>query len=161
MSAPPTFTVPYEATHAHGGATPASSGEERIFPAHYQGIDQVVDTCWRLVEKEMFHRGYGQAEVKIHIALTEAVINAWKHGNRRNPDLPILFRWRFDDHFTFEVHDNGSGFDHQALPDPTQPEHITDESGRGLFIIRASASSVEWRDQGRHLIVRFSPPTRG
>ena len=134
------------------------SGERALRPGRFQDIDQVVELCWQLVEPELLRQGYGDLMLKIRTALGEAIINAWKHGNRRRPDLPILFRWRLANDFRFEIVDAGPGFNFRALPDPTREEALTDETGRGLFIIRSLASSVVWQDRGRHLIVTFARP---
>ncbi len=135
-----------------------TSGEIAIYLDSYHDIDEVVDKCWNLINQEINRLGYGPVEVQIHMALAEAIINACKHGNRHNPNQPIIFRWDFNHDFTFEVHDSGPGFDYQNLPDPTRSERITADNGRGIFIIRSMAHSVRWRDQGRHLIVCFRAP---
>ena len=134
------------------------AGERCFYPRDFNDIDELVETCWGLVRDEIDQRGYGSSEVKIHMAMAEAVLNAWKHGNRRRADLPIQFAWNFDNSFTFEVKDAGAGFDFRNLPDPTHGEQLTAEGGRGVFIIKAFAQSVRWRDQGRHLLVTFTRP---
>ncbi|MFH7319751.1 ATP-binding protein [Desulfurivibrio sp. D14AmB] len=136
------------------------SGERAFRPDRFQDIDQVVEACWRLVEPELLRQGYGEVLPKIRMVLGEAIINAWKHGNRRQPDLPILFRWRLANDFCFEVIDAGAGFNFRALPDPTRDEGLIAETGRGLFIIKSFASSVGWQKRGRHLIVTFARPHR-
>lgn len=139
------------------GATKVS-GEIAIYLDRFRDVDEVVNKCWNMIKQEISRRDYSPAEVQIHMALAEAIINACKHGNRHNPNQPIIFRWHFNHGFTFEVHDRGPGFDYQNLPDPTRSELITAENGRGIFIIRSMAHSVRWRDRGRHLIVSFRAP---
>lgn len=134
------------------------SGEQVLYPERFHDIDEMVESCWDQVRRDLAQRGYGAEEVKIHMALAEALINAWKHGNLGRSELPIIFRWNLNGSFTFEVRDAGKGFNFKALPDPTAGERLTAENGRGLFIIKAFARSVGWRDQGRHLIVTFAQP---
>lgn len=133
-----------------------TNGEKRFYLSFYQGIDHVVEICWQSVVQELRRRGFGPREHDIHLAMVEAIVNAWKHGSKSNPDLPITFRWSFQEGFTFEVEDLGRGFDFNTPPDPTSPERLHEPNGRGLFIIRRVAAEVEWRDQGRHLIVNFT-----
>lgn len=132
------------------------SGERTLLPRQFRDIDELVEQCWQLVGRELGEK-YGPKEIKIRMALTEAIINAWKHGNRRRPDLPIVFRWRCAKNFTFEVIDAGAGFNFLDLPDPTRDEQLSLEAGRGIFIIKTFARSVSWRNQGRHLIATFLP----
>lgn len=141
----------------HGSAEP-SHGERVYYPSSFHDIDAMVEECWQSIRKEIIRHGYTESEVKIHMALAEALINAWKHGHGRNKKLPIIFRWHFDHQFTFEVLDQGPGFNFRSLPDPTNREKITDDNGRGIFIIRTFAQEVDWRDHGRHLVVSFSHP---
>lgn len=134
------------------------AGERRFYPRDFRDIDELVETCWDLVRYEVGRRGYAPDEVKIHMALAEAVLNAWKHGNRRRADLPITFAWNFTNGFTIEVKDAGTGFNFHDLPDPTHGEQLTAEGGRGIFIIKAFAHSMGWRDHGRHLVITFARP---
>ena len=55
-----------------------------------------------------------------------------------------------------EVEDQGSGFDLEAsLRDPTDPENLEREDGRGLFLMRALMDRVEqYRDAGN--VVRLT-----
>lgn len=146
------------AHHQGSGRQGASSGERIYYPCNFRDIDEMVENCWSIIRQELRQRGYAASEVKIHMALAEALINAWKHGHRRDQHLPITFRWCFNHNFTFEVLDQGPGFNFRTLPDPTNGERRTADHGRGIFIIRTFARAVGWRDQGRHLIVTFSQP---
>ncbi|MDZ7641770.1 MAG: ATP-binding protein [Desulfurivibrio sp.] len=138
--------------------TETDTGERTLYPGDFGDIDELVDGCWQLIKDEIEQRGFGPVEIKIHMALAEALINAWKHGNQRRDDLPIVFRWSFNDLFTFEVTDAGNGFDSSQLPDPTRGEQLTAENGRGIFIIKTFAHSLQWREQGRRLRVSFRQP---
>lgn len=59
----------------------------------------------------------------IVVAVTEAINNAIRHGNRedrkKNVNLTLSL---LEDTIKFVVKDEGEGFDHQHLPDPTAPE---------------------------------------
>jgi len=47
---------------------------------------------------------------------------------------------------TFEVRDEGEGFDPAILPDPTHPESWLKLSGRGILFIRSYMDEVTWND---------------
>lgn len=144
-----------------GGASPSSfqgTGEKGLAPADFAGIDELVETCWGAVEDGLLQLGYGPKEAKIHLALHEALINAWKHGNGQRPELPIIFRWRFAEDFTVEILDAGPGFACQTQTDPFTPDRLTEENGRGLFIIRFCADSVRWQKNGSQIIITFAHP---
>jgi len=92
----------------------------------------------------------------ILIALTEAVNNAILHGNKGNPEKNVDIS--FDsgkDWIKFMVKDEGPGFDHSQLPDPTAPENIEKPSGRGIFLMRNLADKVEFFDDGRTVSLNF------
>lgn len=135
-----------------------SNGEKCLTPADFAGIDELVETCWSAVKEGLLQLGYGPGEAKIHLALHEALVNAWKHGNGRRPELPIIFRWRFAEDFTIEIQDAGPGFACEPQTGPSSPDRLTAENGRGLFIIRFCADSVRWQKNGSQVIITFSHP---
>jgi serine/threonine-protein kinase RsbW len=72
----------------------------------------------------------------IAISISEAVNNAIEHGNQG--DRAKLVRIELEelsDGIRIRVHDQGSGFDPSQVADPTDPENLLVESGRGLLII--------------------------
>ena len=93
----------------------------------------------------------------ILIALTEAVNNAIHHGNRLDPSKQVTMGYEVKgDKIIFVVSDQGPGFDFEHLPDPTEPENIEKPHGRGVFLMRALADSVEFSDHGATVAMAFS-----
>jgi serine/threonine-protein kinase RsbW len=93
----------------------------------------------------------------ILIALTEAVNNAIHHGNRLDPSKQVSMGYEVKgDKIIFVVSDQGPGFDFEHLPDPTEPENIEKPHGRGVFLMRALADSVEFSDHGATVAMAFS-----
>ncbi|OGQ85233.1 MAG: hypothetical protein A2512_12325 [Deltaproteobacteria bacterium RIFOXYD12_FULL_56_24] len=135
-----------------------SHGEKCLTPADFAGIDELIEACWGMVKEGLSQLGYGPRETKIHLALHEALVNAWKHGHCKRPDLPITFRWRFDDDFTIEIMDAGPGFACQAPTDPFTQDRLIEEHGRGLAIIRFCADKVSWQKNGGQVIITFNHP---
>jgi anti-sigma regulatory factor (Ser/Thr protein kinase) len=92
----------------------------------------------------------------ILVAITEAVNNAIYHGNQANPkkNIDIFFK-SFPDHVSFIVKDEGTGFNYDTLPDPTNPENIEKPNGRGVFLMRNLADKVSFEDNGSKVVLDF------
>ena len=52
-----------------------------------------------------------------------------------------------------EITDEGSGFDPQAVPDPTCAERVHCDCGRGVMLMKAFMSRVEYSAEGNHVIL--------
>ena len=90
------------------------------------------------------------------IALTEAVNNAIHHGNRLDPSKMVTFGYQaMDDKLIFMVQDQGPGFDHESLPDPTDPENLEKPHGRGVFLMKALADKVDFAENGATVTLAF------
>ncbi|OJX35568.1 MAG: ATP-binding protein [Flavobacteriia bacterium 40-80] len=93
----------------------------------------------------------------ILISVTEAFNNAVIHGNRNNETLPVLIDVEQKDNSVFfRVTDSGNGFDYNNLPDPTAPENIENECGRGIFLIRNLADAVDFNESGNSIEIGFT-----
>jgi serine/threonine-protein kinase RsbW len=92
----------------------------------------------------------------ILISVTEAFNNAVLHGNKSDISLQVLIDVKSDEAMLFfTVTDSGKGFDYLSLPDPTAPENIERECGRGIFLIRNLADSVDFNDKGNSIKIGF------
>ena len=82
----------------------------------------------------------------IAIAVTEAVNNAIIHGNHEDPDKKVHLTFTSQpDGLKVRVIDEGDGFDPDKMPDPTTPENILLEQGRGVFIIKHLMDYTEFK----------------
>jgi serine/threonine-protein kinase RsbW len=91
------------------------------------------------------------------IAVTEAVNNAIEHGNQKRSDLLVeVGVGDSAEEFCFAIKDFGSGFDFNNLPDPTAPENILKENGRGIFLMRSLADEVVFENDGREVNIYFT-----
>jgi serine/threonine-protein kinase RsbW len=90
------------------------------------------------------------------IAVTEAVNNAIQHGNKGDESkmVDVIYE-RKEKVITFRVSDEGDGFDYTNIPDPTTPENIEKESGRGVFLMRNLADAVDFLEDGRVVELQF------
>jgi serine/threonine-protein kinase RsbW len=90
------------------------------------------------------------------VALTEAVNNAIQHGNSNNPDKHVEISFQhFPEKISFTIKDEGSGFDFDNLPDPTDPHNIEKLNGRGVFLMRNLADKVSFADKGSKVVLDF------
>ena len=96
----------------------------------------------------------------IMVAVTEAVNNAIRHGNKFDKDKNVFLSLFVEpDRVKFEIEDEGTGFDYTNLSDPTAPENLENPGGRGIFLIRHLADEVEFQKDGRHVQLTFMLPT--
>lgn len=114
---------------------------------------------------------------RVGVALDEALVNALHHGNlevdssMRRADLEgyhrlvgqrrrqspyrerrihvsaVLDRGRA----TFVIRDEGSGFDPETLPDPTDPANLARPHGRGVLLIRTFMDEVTYNEVGNEV----------
>ena len=100
------------------------------------------------------------AKFAIRLAIEEAVVNAFRHGNRSDPNKSVFFRAAIDAaHAAFAVEDQGPGFDPASIPDPTEDENLEIPSGRGVMLIRAYMADVEYVPPGNTLRMVYRKPT--
>ncbi len=88
----------------------------------------------------------------LKLVLEEAVANAIKHGNEYDEHLAVEVRCSLSsDSLDLEVTDQGRGFDHTAVVDPTSEERVGTPGGRGVFLIKRLMDKVEYLDGGRRV----------
>ncbi|MGH2575727.1 MAG: ATP-binding protein [Ignavibacteria bacterium] len=87
---------------------------------------------------------------KLLIAVTEIVLNAIVHGNKEIISKKVKVKVHYDsEKMIVNVSDEGNGFDFESLPDPTLPENIYSDSGRGIFIARNLIDKMEYKKTRR------------
>ena len=78
------------------------------------------------------------------LALTEALTNAYFHGNNSDPGKPIFLRSAFTgEEINFEVQDCGEGMSQGILMTEINENNVLQEKGRGMYLIRSLADSVD------------------
>lgn len=92
----------------------------------------------------------------ILISLTEAVTNAIVHGNQKDKEKKVKVKIeKSSKEITFKVTDEGGGFDHAVLPDPTAPENLLRIGGRGVFMMKQLSDLVVFSDNGSTVEMSF------
>lgn len=89
--------------------------------------------------------------------LNEACVNAIVHGNKLQAELKVYINLEVINgrKLVFTVSDEGEGFDYQDLPDPTAPDNLEKETGRGVFIIRRLADQCIFNSKGNQVELHF------
>ena len=119
---------------------------EMVLPSNYQSLVDVE----RLVGSVCEEFGVqDDAFGNVLIAVSEAVNNAIQHGNQNNPDAKVEVTVANQaDVFCIQIKDQGTGFSYESLPDPTAPENLLKDSGRGVFLMQHLADEVEFVNTG-------------
>jgi serine/threonine-protein kinase RsbW len=144
---------------ASSGRADASTDARVIeldIPSDVQFIEKVVELVRR--ECELMRYGPRQTMLNVPVALSEALSNAILRGNREDPAKHVHVKARVDPvTLVIEVRDEGASFDlDECTLDPTTPDHVDREDGRGLFLMRKLMDSVERFDAGPGNIVRLT-----
>ena len=122
------------------------------FPSDVRYIERVVDAVREQCEQCDFPRR--KCALNVPVALTEALANAILRGNGESLQKTVRVHAEIDrDELVVEVADEGDGFDLDACTrDPGDPGNLTDENGRGLFLMRRLMDSVERFTRGGNVV---------
>ena len=86
---------------------------------------------------------------KVLLCVSEAVINAIKHGNKNSNCKKVKIAiWCKENEIQIQVEDEGEGFNMENVEDPTKKENIRKDSGRGIYIIKQLTDTLEYNDKG-------------
>lgn len=100
--------------------------------------------------------GYASHDLdnNLKLALVEAVTNAMEHGNHWDPELKVVVEAEVTpERMYVSVTDQGRGFDHSTLPDPTSGDQLFCERGRGVFLMHAIMDEVCYSPTGNCVIL--------
>ncbi|MEB2355084.1 MAG: ATP-binding protein, partial [Ignavibacteriales bacterium] len=79
------------------------------------------------------------------LSVTEATTNAIIHGNKNNKlKLVRISVFVENSTLTIKIKDEGKGFDPLIVPDPTDPENLLKDSGRGLYLMRVYMDGLSY-----------------
>ena len=91
------------------------------------------------------------------ISVSEVVANAIIYGNKLNKDKKVKIDVYINENeITVKVKDEGTGFNPDILKNPTDPENILKETGRGLFILKNLNDKVDFNQTKEGFEVTFS-----
>jgi serine/threonine-protein kinase RsbW len=121
--------------------------------AHIPLMEDILQTLERL--------GWnGRDFFGIQMALEESLTNAIRHGNRLDESKEVLVECKLSgEKFWLRVTDEGSGFRPMEVPDCTADENLECPGGRGLALIKAYMTRVEYNEQGNCVTMEKSRTT--
>jgi len=93
---------------------------------------------------------------KISLPVIEAVNNAILSGNKLSPEKEVkLEAWKEGNRFFVTVEDEGEGFDYMHIPDPTLPDNIEKDAGRGLYVMKSLSDELLFENNGAKVTLVF------
>ncbi len=127
--------------------------EELEVPSNFDHLNQIESLIDRsCAEAGVDEDNYGN----VLIAVTEAFNNAVVHGNGNDASKKVHVKvGHTENELCFTLQDEGTGFDFDNVADPTAPENIEKENGRGIYLMRHLADGVEFENEGREVCVVF------
>lgn len=79
------------------------------------------------------------------LAVTEATTNAIIHANKCDLSKLVTISAHIEDSkLIVKVKDEGKGFDPSTIPNPTEPENLLKDSGRGVFLMKVYMDDVKY-----------------
>jgi serine/threonine-protein kinase RsbW len=91
----------------------------------------------------------GRDYFAVEMALEESLSNAIRHGNKLDESKQVLVECKTSPEcFWLRVTDEGTGFQPRSVPDCTADENLECPGGRGLALIRAYMTRVEYNNAG-------------
>ncbi|HVF38288.1 MAG TPA: ATP-binding protein [Gemmatimonadaceae bacterium] len=124
-------------------------------PSDVNYIERVVELA--TLRCRELHIPAKKCSLNVRVALSEAISNAILRGNQSGAGKHVRVRATVSkEELVFDIVDEGPGFDLTATrPDPTTPENMLREDGRGLFLMHRLMDRVE-RFQSDGNVVRLT-----
>jgi serine/threonine-protein kinase RsbW len=124
----------------------SSPSIKRTFPSSLDVYQEFIQG----ILDELTALGWKQSDLfGVHMALEESISNAVRHGNKHDPTKLVKVECRLGaDHFWASVCDEGPGFSPSDVPDCCSPECLELPGGRGLALMNAYMTRVQYNDRG-------------
>jgi len=106
--------------------------------------------CLREVLDQLTQLGWGRHDLfGVELVLEESLSNAIRHGNRFDEAKQVFVTCKASpERFWLKVRDEGAGFQPTKVPDCTADENLQCPGGRGLALIKAYMTHVEYNACG-------------
>jgi len=127
-------------------------------PSDVRSIEHAVEYVVRRCQA--CERQADRLRLNFRVGLTEALSNAMLYGNAHDPSKRVRVEVTLSEGaIRARITDQGAGFDPKAVPDPTCPENLCKNGGRGLFLMRQLLDEVSYNDRGNQvtLVLHLGP----
>jgi len=116
-------------------------------PSYIGLVSPFIDQLMGFIAK--FRRA-DASTFEIELALREALVNAILHGNQEDSHKRVHVKCRCttNGEVSVTVHDEGRGFDTDAVPDPTSPDNLLRPHGRGIYLMKTLMDEVHFEQSG-------------
>lgn len=104
---------------------------------------------------ELEKRNYTSRDVfGVRLSLEEAITNAIRHGNGNDKSLKVKIKCEISNEMMrVEIEDEGPGFTPSDVPDPTSDENLELAGGRGVLLMEAYMTKVEYNAKGNKVLL--------
>lgn len=132
-----------------GGGKGNAPAKKLVFPSRMEDARRVLGE----ILEDVRAQGYdGDAYFAIRLSLDEALTNAVRHGNGCESEKTVTVEYTIDqEEFRISVTDQGPGFQPHHVPDPTCDENLERPSGRGVMLMKAYMTRVDYNDAGNRV----------
>jgi len=125
-----------------------------IFDIDIPNKEELLNGVMFIILEQLKLQDFNQRvmSTEILMALDEALTNAFKHGNKKDPGKKIIIHTEADNEKTkIIVRDEGDGFAPDKLINPLSAEGMEKNCGRGVFLIKSYMDEVSYNDRGNEL----------
>jgi len=113
-------------------------------------VEKAIDEL--SLELDLSDEVYGN----VLVATMEATNNAIIHGNNSDPEKNVKIEIQYlEKELKVHIEDQGKGFDHMNIPDPTSPENLEKINGRGIFLMERLSDEILYLADGRIVELKF------
>ncbi len=118
-----------------------SPQDEMVIPSDLSRLPEVEKFVIKICENANLDDDQSD---NLAIAITELVNNAIIHGNRQDPKKQVVIQVAYKrDQIQVSVIDEGTGFNPAQIANPTDPQNLWKQNGRGIFLVRNLIDKVE------------------
>lgn len=133
-------------------ASPHPSDDDSITVTLPSNLTDYIPFIDSLVDKLEALGWAGCDLFAVRMALEESISNAIRHGNKQDPAKMVEVAYELSPtRFWTRITDQGQGFNPEAVPDCRAPDRLEVPGGRGLTLMNAYMTHVQYNDRGNSL----------
>ena len=118
-----------------------SNKDELIITSDFAHLERVEKFIYMLCKKAKLTDDQTD---NMAIAITELVNNGIIHANKQDPNKNVTIQVEYrKDRVIVTIIDEGDGFNPEEIDNPTDPENLWKQNGRGVFLVKNLIDEVE------------------